>query len=397
MSGSRVRLGRVRDLKPSERQRALHEQRLLQMISSPRTPVASPQVSSIPAIPHGVKHSCRYSAADDSVVHVLELNNHCVMLQQFKWMTQHDFEREWHRALEQLKAALNLPLTVVSRGLIRSMLGPRYMVLPHKTDEFYLRDNYSNVDYALPFRDEAHYIEQQTTLRMTQGAFDGEYRQASPQVRSAPPQAPAPAHPPGAYSTCSPRTFGAAVAAAVAAPAEPSAREAPRVERCEPKIGELVAHRAWFFDKERRRLTSVGYWPLEWHPEEPMADCTLLEKNPSWVEDDRGCISETNKCGVWSFKSPNGPIHEYLLDSGSGKYALRSASDYDLALILGTCWIWGTVVEHEHGYRSQFGAIRSLDHHYHQASGIWFPTGGAEGFLDELRTFYKLQPVDHAS
>ncbi len=109
-------------------------------------------------------------------------------------------------------------------------------------------------------------------------------------------------------------------------------------------------------------------------------------------------ISEKNSYGVWSFKTPGGPIQEFLAHYASGCYAIeiaRSATK-PLCLVLGSCDIWGTVIECTEGYRSQFGAVRSLDRIFRlgqlsQGTG-WIESDPRR--LDNARKRYGLEGLE---
>lgn len=349
-------------------------------------------MSSLLPVPRGVQHTCHYDVVNGCVVHMLSYGSFASRIVQSKTMAPGEFEKVWHETLS---------LLFETARPIRSILAPRFSILSHKYGEFYLRDHRQGIDHALPPCDEAFYINQQCHTSITQGEFDGEYRRTHSQVRSAAP----PAASPGAGGT-PPLSFAqfARTHGAFSACAEP-ARKAARVEHCAPKCGEIVGHRAWFWDGQRNSLTSVGHWPLQWVPQEPMRDITLGDDEGPLLEDVSKKVQVDNKRGIWSFKNPNGPIHEYLLASGSGKYAAGTAVDNKLMLVLGTCWQWGTVIEHDNGYRSQFGAVRSLDAAYwieatgimprhldplgiiSQMEGIWHPFKNDE-FLQPIRQQY---------
>ncbi len=71
----------------------------------------------------------------------------------------------------------------------------------------------------------------------------------------------------------------------------------------------------------------------------------------------------------------------------SFRRVIRSKEDYgyvklsDGPLLFGRVKIWGEVIEHEAGYRSQFGKILSLDH-------------GDPELLDKFRKIYRVNHGD---
>jgi hypothetical protein len=104
------------------------------------------------------------------------------------------------------------------------------------------------------------------------------------------------------------------------------------------RVGEIIAYRAWrvmnpaWFRNRDDRLHSVYMRDYVWHPDEPAS-------------------GDVRTHGIYSFRR-----------------VVRSSEDYgyvklsDGPLLFGKIKIWGEVVEHEAGYRSEFGRIVSLDH-----------------------------------
>ena len=74
--------------------------------------------------------------------------------------------------------------------------------------------------------------------------------------------------------------------------------------------------------------------------------------------------------GIYSFRDVIRSKEEYGYDPG-----------VDGPLLLGTVKIWGEIVEHEAGYRSEFGKIVSLDH-------------GDPELLDKFRKIYRVKHGD---
>ena len=121
------------------------------------------------------------------------------------------------------------------------------------------------------------------------------------------------------------------------------------------RAGEIIAYRAWrvmvpgWFRNGDDRLHSVFMQDYVWHPDEPAS-------------------GDVRTYGIYSFRR-----------------VIRSNEDYgyvklrDGPLLFGKVKIWGEVVEHEAGYRSQFGKIMSLDY----------------GDLELLDKFRKIYRVNH--
>ena len=82
-----------------------------------------------------------------------------------------------------------------------------------------------------------------------------------------------------------------------------------------------------------------------------------------WLPD-QPASGDVKKHGVYSFRHVIRSIEEY-------SYNTRGV------LLFGKVKIWGEVIEHEAGYRSQFGKIISLDY-------------GAPELLEKFRKIYRL-------
>jgi len=105
------------------------------------------------------------------------------------------------------------------------------------------------------------------------------------------------------------------------------------------RAGEIIAFRCWMISGESRpRLLSV-YMSHIWEPDVPMTMTAGTLTTPQ--------IDHT-MYGVHAFKSPGLLFDEY--------YFLKKKS-----AIFGTVALWGDVVEHEKGYRAQYGRINTLD------------------------------------
>src|SRR6266567_5585185 len=103
------------------------------------------------------------------------------------------------------------------------------------------------------------------------------------------------------------------------------------------RVGEIIAYRAWrvinrgWLRSGDDRLHSVLMKDYVWHLNEPAS-------------------GDVHMHGIYSFQNVIQSKEEYGYDSGvSGP------------LLFGRVKIWGEIVEHEAGYRSQFGKIVSLD------------------------------------
>lgn len=119
--------------------------------------------------------------------------------------------------------------------------------------------------------------------------------------------------------------------------APPQIIEPPEIielPRAAPAVGELVGYRCW--RNHGDTLLSVTA-STPWPPHCPMRDITAAGAK----------ISDFNGAGVWAFRSPFRCGAQFQPGSGHNVY--------------GSIWMWGTVIEHEDGYRAEYATIRSLD------------------------------------
>jgi len=117
------------------------------------------------------------------------------------------------------------------------------------------------------------------------------------------------------------------------------------------RAGEIIAYRAWrviepgFLRRGDDLLHSVYMRDYVWRPDEPGS-------------------GDVRTHGIYSFRNVIRCREEY------------SYNAYGM-LLFGKVKIWGEVVEHEAGYRSQFGKIVSLDY-------------GNPKLLEKFRKIYRL-------
>jgi hypothetical protein len=101
--------------------------------------------------------------------------------------------------------------------------------------------------------------------------------------------------------------------------------------------GEIIGHRAWRV-RDDGLLQSMAVSTV-WAPNE------VMEGKPS----------DYNGMGVHAFKTASAALTEYW--------------GYEIAI--GTVLLWGEVIEHELGYRAQFGKVNSIDFFYGEKSKPW--------------------------
>jgi hypothetical protein len=124
------------------------------------------------------------------------------------------------------------------------------------------------------------------------------------------------------------------------------------------RVGEIIAYRAWRVMRPgwRRsgddRLHSVLMKDYVWHPGEPAS-------------------GDIRTHGIYSFRDVVRSRQDYWYSVGTEP------------LLFGKIKIWGEVVEHEAGYRSQFAKIISLDY-------------GDRELLEKFRKIYRVNQVARA-
>lgn len=121
------------------------------------------------------------------------------------------------------------------------------------------------------------------------------------------------------------------------------------------RAGEIVAYRAW------RVITA------NWFRSGDDLLHSVYMRDYVWLPD-RPAFGDVKTHGIYSFR-----------------HSVRTASEYGYSvsgvLLFGRVKIWGEVVEHESGYRSEFGKIISLDH-------------GDPRLLEKFRKIYRLNMAE---
>jgi hypothetical protein len=137
-----------------------------------------------------------------------------------------------------------------------------------------------------------------------------------------------------------------------------SAREnwtAIRLKHDGIRVGEIIAYRAWRVFKSR-------CW---WETDNRLH--SVLIKDYIW-DTDQPASGDVRTHGIYSCRNVVRSREEYL-------YFVSTAT-----LLFGKVKIWGEIIEHEWGYRSQFAKIVSLDY-------------GDPELLDKFRKIYRVNQV----
>ena len=125
------------------------------------------------------------------------------------------------------------------------------------------------------------------------------------------------------------------------------------------RVGEIIAYRAWRVINplwplsDDNRLHSVAMREYVWHPEKPAS-------------------GDVRTHGIYSFRDVIRSREEYAYDLGVDEH-----------LLFGKVKIWGEIVEHEDGYRSEFGKIASVDY-------------GDPELLKKFRKIYRVNQIARA-
>jgi len=154
----------------------------------------------------------------------------------------------------------------------------------------------------------------------------------------------------------------------------------PPLKREGVVAGEIIGYRCWRVEKGH--LRSV-YQPDVWKAGE------ILEGRE---------LGDWDQRGIHAWKDPASKhyhdyIRAYLNDQSDPMWRVfmfgnspDRKDDPRPAMVTGTVFLWGDVVEHERGYRAEYARIRSLDWLYPDATMM----GREQQALNELRERYGL-------
>jgi len=135
------------------------------------------------------------------------------------------------------------------------------------------------------------------------------------------------------------------------------------------RAGEFIAHRAWMVlgvDQPRDRIWLNSFvMRCAWMPRVPLSDTSY---NPERR------IQDHNEVGVWGFKNRDDLFADFLVGWDQIEYPIA----------IGTAWLWGTVIEHNKGYRAQYAAVRSVD----EIRWGWCGADRSDEILAKLRDLY---------
>ncbi|WLA39728.1 hypothetical protein QNJ95_44000 [Bradyrhizobium elkanii] len=143
-------------------------------------------------------------------------------------------------------------------------------------------------------------------------------------------------------------------------------------------VGELVGYRYWVVSWQGN-LFGPHSW-RHWHPEEPMSG---------------GNMDHSGHAGVYALKTRD--LVERFIANVLARRELANTwrsppllpptdQQGPVALAIGSVSLWGTIWEHESGFRAQFGRVRTIDE---WLVGEEFEQRQTEGvLLERLRNKY---------
>lgn len=118
-------------------------------------------------------------------------------------------------------------------------------------------------------------------------------------------------------------------------------------------VGEIVGHRYWVVAWDGH-LFGPHSW-RHWHPEGPMLGSDLNRRGHS---------------GVYALKTRD-QVEEFVASVSARRDLAKTwrsppllpptPEKQPVALAIGTVSLWGTVWEHETGFRAEFGRVRTID------------------------------------
>jgi hypothetical protein len=162
----------------------------------------------------------------------------------------------------------------------------------------------------------------------------------------------------------------------------------PPLKRESVVAGEIVGYRCWKI--EGGMLRSV-YQSDVWKPGEILAGRELGDWDSRGIHAWKDAGSKQYHEYIRAYLNAQSDPWPRLMFIGSG--SLPESGDKRPAMVTGTVFLWGDVVEHERGWRAEYARVRSLDWLYPDAGMM----GREQEALDELRHKYGVSDMtkDH--
>ena len=154
----------------------------------------------------------------------------------------------------------------------------------------------------------------------------------------------------------------------------------PPLKREGVVAGEIVGYRCWRVEKGW--LRSV-YQSDVWKPGEVLAGRELGDWDSRGIHAWKDSGSKEYHDYIRSYLTQDRYPFVWAFINGD-----RHLDEVRPAMVTGTVFLWGDVVEHERGWRAEFARVRSLDWLYPDATMM----GREQQALDDLRKLYGIKP-----
>ena len=163
------------------------------------------------------------------------------------------------------------------------------------------------------------------------------------------------------YQSLASQALGAGGLAAVWRDVDFAEKPKPPLKR-EMKLGEIVGYRCWRV--ERRLLRSV-YQKDVWLPRQMLEGRELDDWDSRGIHAWKDAGSEHYHEYIRSYL--NSQRRDPFTAALYGRNVQELENEQRPAMVTGSVFLWGDVVEHERGYRGEFARVRSLDWLYPDA------------------------------
>lgn len=153
----------------------------------------------------------------------------------------------------------------------------------------------------------------------------------------------------------------------------------PPLKRDAFRVGEIIGYRCW---KVENGLLRSVYQDDVWVPGKTLEGRELGDWDQRGIHAWKDPASRQYSDYIRSYLRRDDWLGPFIL-SWSGVPSMRSI-DLRPAMVTGTVYLWGDVVEHERGWRAEYARVRSIDWLYPDETMM----GREQQVLDELRIKY---------
>lgn len=122
------------------------------------------------------------------------------------------------------------------------------------------------------------------------------------------------------------------------------------------RVGEFIGWRTWRVSDDRRLYSSTRV--TRWIPGEPMSGNAGTERDAGIY-----AVKEPGKfldAAVWDYSHDERFIRPWALSGRTVSEGAEPGPKW-IATAIGTVRLYGTVIEHEHGYRAQYAMVDTID------------------------------------